>query len=301
METANLYAQLIERFEHIKQLLREVNSQWPLHVVDAEVFQIPFYPTPEPPKEIHPIHFSDHEAVNLIQKVLLQFEWQEVQLPTQAARYPGIIRLNKSFTKKFNAINETKDELHALMTDHLTPGNRAKVRDKLFGSISMVQVYRHIFSYEQTPRKVVFSWIGNTFSVKKMSIPETVKFLDSKRSLAPDYLDFEEWNQIIDAEISLLANPPPNATVQLKKRIAPHPRMMTFLNAYDRPDQKISTQCDFSHHANLPLFLVDPKQETIINPLKSFQQNDNYTQRRRRIETRPLIEKLNLFWASPIE
>ena len=68
MEIAKLNSQLIEKFETINQLLREVNNQWSQHVVHAEVSKIPFYPTPEPPEKIHPVNFKGQEAIDLVKK-----------------------------------------------------------------------------------------------------------------------------------------------------------------------------------------------------------------------------------------
>lgn len=298
--SSDLVLELQQCFAQLEEQLRMFNLAWPNYVLEAQCWEVPMYDVEQPPNYLSLNYSQGDEAIERIRTALTRFDWLPNQAPVQVYRLPGFVHLSQDVIPVLNEINTLKSQIYELMQT-IPPGSRARLRKTAFGAgVSILQIYRHIFSEASTPRRLVFSWIGNSFSSEKRTVTQVRERLLESEMHPPTNYSKEEWFNVIDIERKKLNNPPPGGKIMLRKPQAPHPRMLIFRHADYREDNTVSSLADENHHANLPLFIVSSGESMQLNPLEDFERNNDYTPRKKTTIAKPLAEGLNLYWVQPI-
>ncbi|MCU7801323.1 MAG: DNA replication terminus site-binding protein, partial [gamma proteobacterium symbiont of Lucinoma myriamae] len=204
-----------------------------------------------------------------------------------------VIVLDKAIQYRFDALNEAKSSLQALMATHYKPGSRARITQRLFKGVSMLQLYRHIFAFDEPINKILFSWAGRTHSCKKLTEIQVVELLERSRFTVPLTHSYDEWQNIIDMEISHLAYSPSNSHYRLHRPIAPHPRVMIY---HEREHQHYEKH-DAMLHANLPIFTYVPGGSSLpeIKALKPWLKDQHRLIRKDKLKSEVVVEPLHLY------
>ena len=276
----------------ILKMVHELNQIWPHHVSHAEVYPLPLLEKAQVPEQIIPSRLSGEEAVQATCQALSQFNWAEQQHVATVMRLPGVIVLDKAIQYRFDALNEAKSSLQNLIATHYKPGSRARITQRLFKGVSMLQLYRKVSAFDEPVTKILFSWAGRTPLSKKLKEFEVVELLERSRLSVPLTHSYDEWQNIIDMEISQLAYSPSNSHYRLHRPIAPHPRVMIY---HEHPQQNYR-QHDAMLHANLPLFVYAPPHSSKpdIKALKPWYKDQQPQIRKDKLKTEVVIESLYL-------
>lgn len=276
----------------ILKMVHELNHIWPHHVSHAEVYPLPLLEKAQSPDRITPSILSGEEAVQATCQALSQFKWTEQQHVATVMRLPGVIILDKAIQYRFEALNEAKSSLQNLIATHYKPGSRARITQRLFKGVSMLQLYRKVYAFDEPVKKILFSWAGRTSLSKKLKEFQVVELLEHSRLNVPLTHSYDEWQNIIDMEINQLAYSPSNSQYRLHRLIAPHPRVMI----YHEQSQQNYRKHDAMLHANLPLFVYAPTHSSKpeIKALKPWCKDQQPKIRKDKLKTKVLIETLYL-------
>lgn len=288
-----LRIELYSIYQAILKMVYELNQTWSKHVIYAEVYPLPLLKKAQIPDQIFPALLSGDEAIQATAQALGQFNWVAQQHAATVMRIPGVIVLDKTIQYRFAAINEAKSSLQTLISTHYKPGSRARITQRLFKGISMLQLYRHIFAFDEPIKKIIFSWAGRTHSSKKLTEIQVVDLLERSRLSIPLTHSYDEWQKIIDMELSQLAYSPSNSHYRLHRPIAPHPRAMIY-HQHDNPNYQ---KHDAMLHANLPIFTYLPPDglKPDIKALKPWFKDQLTQIRKDKLNTEVVVQALHLY------
>lgn len=279
--------ELIERKEKIEALIYQFNRQWPQYCTSATVWKIPLMEEQIAPNVITLETLEAEQAIKATQEMLLCFIRKETQHPATVIRLAGIIHLKQSVYATVAEINAHKDALRERMQT-IHPRTRPKYVTLAWPGVSALQLYRHIIAPYSTKRKVLFSWVGHTTSSTRTTRDKMIEVVRLSRALVPTGVSLHHWNIVIDKEIDLLASLASNAHLILRKRVAPHPRIMVYHGLENQPTR--------TYGANLPLFIPDdPAME--VRELRNWNRKVALQRKRRKdtLPITPLIPRIYLY------
>lgn len=279
-----------ESFQQIVDLLAEISLYLDsASIADAVAWDLPILSDPVAPDCVNPVA-RRIERGNDLASILGNIYYQPGQHPATVARHPGYVLLNQvddAFFYAVDALNAAKDDLHARIKQ-IPVGSRAPFARQAFPGVSMLQVYRHVFAYENCPRQLLFTWAGNTAASRRLPRQEVIELIRGSRFSAPEHIEPGDWLSVIDAELRQIDNLPADTHFALRKLIAPHPRLMVYFTERPRHDLNL--------HANLPVFFAcRDRPLPVIKPLKPFDRDQRYAARKDRKAWRPIIERIGLF------
>lgn len=275
-----------ETWNELLALLVEFNRRWPEEVIAAEVYPLPLLPKQMSPEHIEPGLLCGDEAVAAIKEALVQLYYTDGQHPSTVFRLPGWVALKASLEEEIAAINQKRDTFRALITE-LPPGSRAAYTREVLKGISKLQSYRHLFYLPTPPRRLLFTWAGNTTAHSKTNVRAVLDRLEESRGHPPGHLSIAEWNYVIDMEWYRMATMKNDMELLYRKPVAPHPRMTSY------PDE--GSDHDHIYHANLPLLFTTPGPLPEVERLPVYDSGRRRKKRRDHGRYNPVIDRIHLY------
>ncbi|MCD9475873.1 hypothetical protein GLP21_12430 [Photobacterium carnosum] len=257
-----------QNLKHLKyQLDREINNLTSLlrtlDVIDSKVYLLPEIKDADTHKDIKKISVSlvsDYKAFNLALQSFSTFEKGLGDSGKRAFRLPGYLVVNGSAIQKENLyenitrINKLKDDFKKQVQGYSKNSNKKyNLVHSLFNNLMTVQVYRHIPLVTENVEYINFSWT-NKHITYKTSIQEILNLLDRHRKKTPKRSNSEDWNRIIDNEISIINELPKDTTLRFKRVSKPITRVDVV--PYKKNKQIIS---------NIPLILFQTEKPVVSN------------------------------------
>jgi len=286
-ESKNISTQIIDLFKLLTQDVANLNDKWPLYAEEVICWKLPIHKEQKIPDIIEPIEIRGHQAIPMIQHIIKQFEFEEGQDPATAVRLPGIVKLkeNEIVWDLLNKVQSTKIEIKkAMMT--LPPRQRPTLVKEILPGKSLLQIYRQINFFDDNLRKMVFTWVGNTYSSKLTSKEKITERILNTWDIPPIGVDIQTWNYGLQKELNLINNISSNEQLSIRKKIAPHPRCMVFTDEITgRPSQ--------TFFANMPLFTTNDDFELTL--LRAFNKLERKAKKSNAYQWESIISRYNLY------
>ena len=251
------------------------NECWPQLVEHAVAFELPLYESdpvsnkPIIPELIKPKSiYTGNEAVMKMVGAIKQFDvGDKVQNKTIVYRLPSVAILSslEPVIGMIRAINQEKDILQAMMAEH-PPGSRRKVARETCPGKVMLQIYRHIHTFEFEVVKLMFSWTTQAATYKSLDLKKAMDYVHSKRDNLSPKLDDVTKDAIVQAVINKLIQSGGDR-FKIRRHISPTPRLKAFPVDCDLVGK---LDAETLINSNIPAFVggtKDPnKKGTILIP-----------------------------------
>lgn len=298
----------------IETLVLEFNEIWPERVQECVTYTIPFYgvmtnvregkdcTVPVVPDEIEPIFLYGEEAIQEAKSAFSQFKWdQDQQHPATVLRVPGFISLKSieglyecgldptkpyQGTHLVNRINHLKRELHDLIKTSFPEGSRAVASRRIFPGYSMLQIYRKLHVLDYPIRQIAFTWAGTAFSSSSLTYREACLLVQESHKNRPSNLQQHEWDRQVQAELDAIIGYP-NNEFRIRKPVAPHPRVQTYMNNQNKPVEMFQ--------ANLPVIAMSNNESIpVVRPLKKWERGLSLA-RSKQLQLKLVVSRLHLY------
>jgi hypothetical protein len=288
-----MYSDIVTAYELLHSKTKAFEQVWPHLVVTGKVWQLPLLAEQKSLDfiEVQPLEGS--EAVQAALQAMAAFERAPGQAPGTVMRLPGYFAMRESVLPWVREINQLKDELMATIEQtrlelNLAPTARSKIlRQALGHQFSMKQLGRHTQAFDACPRLIVFTWAGHTTGGERIEVGKVREQLNRAAELQAekDSMDLNETSA--GAELRRIVNLADQATLIKYKKVAPHPRAMTYFSA--------STRYDAMIHSNLPMFVLAGSQPIEVHELRNFDRHARQAERPDKKSRIEVIPRMNLY------
>lgn len=287
-----------QNLKHLKyQLDCEINDLTcllrELDLIESKVYILPAVKEGNTHKDIEKISVSlvsGSKAFNLALPSFSMFEKGIGDSGKSVFRLPGYLVVNGSAVQRndlynnITRINAFKDAFKAQVQSYSkNPKMKYDLVHGLFKNVITVQIYRHIPLVTKDVEYINFSWT-NKYITYKTSIQELLILLERHRKRIPKRNNAEDWNRIIDQDISIIRSLPRNTTLRFKRASKPNTRVDTVSNKITKPII-----------SNIPLILFQT-ETPIVSDLQDY---FNIQRRSYREDTKihglPVIKRLHLY------
>ena len=298
LSRARFQVEIQAAFDEVVARVAQVNALWPQWVESAVVYRLPVWEDEVIPAVIEPEVVEGAQAVAAAQAVLGQFHWLTEQHVKTVVRLPGVVVLRQALKVEFEAVNAAKARFRQLFQNQYSKPYRPVAARRLFPGCSLLQVYRQVQALDVCPQRILFSWAGHTTLAKRLTRAQVIEWLSARRDQCPPDRDPAHWALMVAQQLKKVDRIPPGAQYRLQRVLAPHPRVMVYLN---RPSRALSTPHEAMWHANVPLFVYRPPKAPAprIDGLKVFDRARRSRPRRDRLRREPLVEGLDLWVVYP--
>ncbi len=280
---------IIEAFDRLTESLEDFNTFWVSNAVCGQVWKLPLSPDGKALTRINPEPVHGDEALALAADAVRRLHRLPEQFPTTVFRLPGWVAVNADLRATVDTINAAKQHLRAVMRK-IDQRRRAEIAAATLPGVSLLQAYRKIDFFDQTPVRLLWSWAGHTTAHRRIRAGEVAKSIEDARRHRVTGMPPEEWQANLDRELQVLSAFVPSTPLLYRRTIAPHPRVMVYL----QPGPRYAAML----HANLPLFFRAEKDKKLpdIDPLGPYDHDVRQKPRRDRRRLIPLIERLDLYF-----
>lgn len=282
----------------IKQ--HEFNEVWKPKVVAAQVWCLPVKDTAQTAAVITPEKMEGATAVAMAERAILQFETVGTQHPGTVMRLPGWIGVDSSVLAAAQIANQARQAfLHVLAietqkVDLKTMSKGKYARALLKRPVVLKQIERRIQVFDGIPRRILFTWAGNTAAPEKVPVGVIIEKLQIQleEAIQAEDIPREQQRQV---ELKSISNLPEDAVLHRYRRIAPHPRVMLYFGKEARYDAM--------PHANLPVFVIMDEKAPWprVDGLSSFYPEKARRQRADKLARISVIPRLDLYLQVPTE
>lgn len=272
----------------------DFNSEWTSKVVAAQVWTLPIKATAQSASVITPIFMEGQEAIEASKKAISQFVKEETQHPGTVVRLPGWIGVHTSVLASARAANRARQSFLELLgtevqkTNLKTMSKGKFVRSALKVQVVLKQIERRIQVFDGTPRRILFTWAGNTAAPETVALSTVVEKLQIQLedAIRDGDLPKEQQRQM---ELRALNGLRSDAVMHRYRPIAPHPRVMLYFGE--------GARYDAMPHANLPIFVVMDEKAPWprVDGLGTFDPDKARRLRSDKATRHPVIPRLDLY------
>lgn len=288
-----MYSDIISVHALLRSKLEAFNSAWPDLVVSGKVWRLPLLTEQKSLDYIEAQALEGSEAIQATLNAMSAFERAPGQAPGTVMRLPGYFAMRESVLPWIREINQLKDELMALIEQtrlelNLAPTARSKILRQALGHLfSMKQLGRHTHAFDACPRLIVFTWAGHTTGGERVEVGKVRELLTKAAEQQAQKDNLSEGETLAGAELRRIVNLSDQATLIKYKKVAPHPRAMTYFSA--------STRYDAMIHSNLPMFVLAGAEPIEIHELRNFDRNARQAERPDKKSRIEVIPRMNLY------
>jgi len=276
---------VVETRQQVATLLSEINQLTELLAaqsgLEAVAYQLPVMSYAHRCDEIDVRPLFGDEALQFCLSAYRQIYREDDQDPVTSARYPGIIFCSDLMIERVTRINALKDQLAATLSS-LKGRPRATFMRQALPNVSTHHLCRHIpfvlMGADDHFLSVGFTWAGNTAITRRMNYEQAISFC-ARRS--PTGAIHPNDLEVINAS---------SGNLYERRLMAPHPRIN--LTTYLSTMQPTST---VMRAANLPLLIATPRDQVIVSPLFSYQDETWRQSRSDKKPLRPLLPHIDLY------
>lgn len=280
---------IIDAFDRLAGALEDFNAFWATHAVAGQVWRIPLSTDGKAPVRVEPEPVLDDAAFALAVDAARRLHRAPDQFPTTVFRLPGWVAVDADLRAMVGAVNLAKQQLRDSLK-RVDSKRRAEVAAATLPGVSLLQAYRKIDYFDQTPVRLLWSWAGHTTAHRRISAGEVARRIEEARSHRVTGVTAEEWQAQLDQDMQVLSAFVPSTPLLYRRAVAPHPRVMVYL----RPGPKYAAML----HSSLPLFfrVNEGANLPVIEPLGSYDHDNRQKPRRDKRRLVPLIDRLNLYF-----
>ena len=206
---------------------------------------------------------NDISELGVVRKAFSQYRLCDSQSKKRTFRLPGVVIANSEWIELARRINEVKSliETAMLKTDILDNSReRGLFVSTHFGSdISLKQLYRRIFVFDQRLSSVSFTWAKNVPQSNNVSREFVLKLLQDEIDSA-QRAGRDGFVDKVSSELDLIRRKPEGTEFKIYRKINPHPRA-NIVPFVGKP---------FMRPANVPFLLdssVNSKYDVVIQSL----------------------------------
>lgn len=289
----SMYSDIVSVHTLLCSKLQAFNSIWPALVVTGKVWQLPLLSEQKSLDYIEAQALEGAEAIEASLRAMTAFERAPGQAPGTVMRLPGYFAMRESVLPWIREINQLKDELMAMIEQtrvelNLAPTARSKIlRQALGHQFSMKQLGRHTQAFDACPRLIVFTWAGHTTGGERIQVGKVRELLTKAAEQQAQKDNLGEGETLAGAELRRIVNLSDQATLIKYKKVAPHPRAMTYFSA--------STRYDAMIHSNLPMFVLAGPEPIEVHELRNFDRNARQAERPDKKSRIEVIPRMNLY------
>jgi len=272
----------------------DFNSEWTSKVVAAQVWTLSIKATAQSTSVITPIFLEGQEAIEASKKAISQFEKEETQHPGTVVRLPGWIGVHTSVLASARAANRARKSFLELLgtevekTNLKTMSKGKFVRSALKVQVVLKQIERRIQVFDGTPRRILFTWAGNTAAPETVALSTVIEKLQIQLedAIRDGDLPKEQQRQM---ELRALNGLSSDTLMHRYRPIAPHPRVMLYFGE--------GARYDAMPHANLPIFVVMDEKAPWprVDGLGTFDPDKARRLRSDKATRYPVIPRLDLY------
>jgi hypothetical protein len=288
-----MYSDIVTTHRLLCSKLHAFNEAWPSLVVTGKVWRLPLLTEQKSLDYIEAKALDGVDAINATLDAMTAFERAPGQAPGTVMRLPGYFAMRESVLPWVRAINQLKDELMARIEQtrvelNLAPTARSKIlRQALGHQFSMKQLGRHTQAFDACPRLIVFTWAGHTTGGERVEVGKVREQLIKAAEQQAQRDNLSEGETLAGAELRRIVNLSDQATLIKYKKVAPHPRAMTYFSA--------STRYDAMIHSNLPMFVLAGSEPIEIHELRNFDRHARQAERPDKKSRIEVIPRMNLY------
>ena len=288
-----MYSDIVTIHKLLCSKIQAFANIWPSLVVTGKVWRLPLLTEQKSLDYIEVEPLEGVEAINATLEAMSAFERAPGQAPGTVMRLPGYFAMRESVLPWIRDINQLKDELMAMIEQtrlelNLAPTARSKIlRQALGHQFSMKQLGRHTQAFDACPRLIVFTWAGHTTGGERVEVGKVREQLIKAAEQQAQKDDLTEGETLAGAELRRIVNLSDQATLIKYKKVAPHPRAMTYFSA--------STRYDAMIHSNLPMFVLAGSEPIDIHELRNFDRHARQAERPDKKSRIEVIPRMNLY------
>lgn len=288
-----MYSEIVSIHQSLISKLGAFNQLWPSLVKTGKVWKLPLLAEQKAPDFIGVQPLEGAEAIQAAIQAMTAFERVPGQAPGTVMRLPGYFSMRESVLPWVQEINQLKDQLMAMIEKtrvelNLAPTARSKIlRDALGHQYSMKQLGRHTHAFDACPRLIVFTWAGHTTGGERVEVGKVRELLSKAAEQQSEKDSVALGETLAGAELRRIVNLSDQATLIKYKKVAPHPRAMTYFSA--------STRYDAMIHSNLPMFVLAGAEPIEVHELRDFDRNKRQAERPDKKARIEVIPRMNLY------
>jgi hypothetical protein len=288
-----MYSDIVTTYKLLCSKIQAFSKVWPDLVVTGKVWRLPLLTEQKSLDYIEVEPLEGVDAINAALQAMSAFERAPGQAPGTVMRLPGYFAMRESVLPWVRDINQIKNELMAAIEQtrvelNLAPTARSKIlRQALGHQFSMKQLGRHTQAFDACPRLIVFTWAGHTTGGERVEVGKVREQLIKAAEQQAQKDDLTEGETLAGAELRRIVNLSDQATLIKYKKVAPHPRAMTYFSA--------STRYDAMIHSNLPMFVLAGSEPIDIHELRNFDRHARQAERPDKKSRIEVIPRMNLY------
>ncbi|APC19387.1 hypothetical protein BLL42_26975 (plasmid) [Pseudomonas frederiksbergensis] len=285
---------LHDAWNDMNRAQHDFNSEWMSKVVAAQVWVLPIKATAQSSNAITPIMLEGQEAIEASSRAMAQFEKEETQHPGTVMRLPGWIGVHTSVLASARAANRARQSFLDLLDTETQKSNLKTMskgkyaRTVLKVQVVLKQIERRIQVFDGTPRRILFTWAGNTAAPEMVALSTVIEKLQMQLEDAVRAEDLPKEQQR-RMELRALSGLSQDAVMHRYRPIAPHPRVMLYFGE--------GARYDAMPHANLPIFVVMDEKAPWprVDGLGTFDPEKARRLRSDKATRQPVIPRLDLY------
>ena len=288
-----MYSDIVTAHQRMLAQLEAFNTVWPKLVVTGKVWKLPLLTEQKALDYIEAEALEGADAIDTAVQAMTAFERAPGQAPGTVMRLPGYFAVRESVLPWVREINQLKDDLMAMIEQtrlelNLATTARSKIlRQALGHQFSMKQLGRHTQAFDACPRLIVFTWAGHTTGGERIEVGKVREQLNRAAEQQAQKDSLEQGETLAGAELRRIVNLSDQATLIKYKKVAPHPRAMTYFSASSRYDAMI--------HSNLPMFVLAGSDPIEVHELRNFDRHARQAERPDKKSRIEVIPRMNLY------